>query len=65
MVNLCSSQRNMFAGGCPEYWSAEMGSLFEMIKDRAKDEINYKQAVQLMPALTDRSDIYQLGLLAI
>lgn len=59
------SQKHMFAGGSAEYWSVEMGNVFDMLKDRGKESGGYKQAVQLMPSLTERSDVYQFGLLAL
>lgn len=49
-------------GGSPEYWSAEQGSMFNNIKDRAK-EGSYVQSVKLLPTLTNKSDLYQLGLI--
>ena len=54
--------KNFCVGGSPEYWSHEQGSMFNNLKDRAK-EGSYLQSMKLLPAVTSKSDLYQLGLI--
>jgi serine/threonine protein kinase len=54
--------KNSSIGGSPEYWSPEQGGIFDYLRDRAK-EGSYLQSIKLLPALTHKSDIYQLGLI--
>lgn len=63
-VNLVMGKmtKNSSVGGPPEYWSTEQGGMFDYLRDRAK-EGNYLQSIKLLPALTAKSDIYQLGLI--
>lgn len=51
-------------GGPPEYWSHEQGYMYNSLKDRAK-EGSYLQSMKLLPAISNKSDIYQLGLIVI
>jgi serine/threonine protein kinase len=67
--NICSVNlgvgkmvKNCSVGGPPEYWSSEQGYIFDYLRDRAK-EGNYLQSIKLLPALTLKSDIYQVGLI--
>jgi serine/threonine protein kinase len=63
-VNLAVGRltKNASIGGPPEYWSSDQGGLFDYLKERGK-EGNYGQSIKLLPALTQKSDLYQLGLL--
>jgi serine/threonine protein kinase len=63
-VNLAVGKltKNASIGGSPEYWSPEQGSIFDYLRDRAK-EGSYLQSIKLLPALTAKADIYQLGLI--
>lgn len=54
--------KNSSVGGSPEYWSPEQGYIYDYLRDRAK-EGNYQQSMKLLPALTLKSDLYQLGLI--
>lgn len=54
--------KNTSIGGSPEYWSTEQGYIFDYLRDRAK-EGNYLQSMKLLPTMTLKSDIYQLGLI--
>lgn len=54
--------KNASIGGPPEYWSTEQGNIFDYLRDRGK-EGGYLQSIKLLPALTSKSDIYQLGLI--
>ena len=54
--------KNFCVGGSPEYWSVEQGSMYNSLKDRAK-EGGYQQSMKLLPAISNKSDIYQLGLI--
>ena len=54
--------KNLCIGGSPEYWSHEQGYMYSSLKDRAK-EGSYLQSMKLLPVITNKSDIYQLGLL--
>ena len=67
--NMCNANfvmskmsRNFSVGGSPEYWSHEQGSIFNSLQERAK-EGGYMQSMKLLPAVTNKSDIYQLGLI--
>ena len=54
--------KNFSIGGSPEYFSTEQGYIFDNLKDRAKDG-SYLQTMKLLPALSMKTDIYQLGLI--
>lgn len=56
--------KNFCVGGSPEYWSYEQGSIYNSLKDRAK-EGSYLQSMKLLPVVTNKSDIYQLGLIIV
>lgn len=67
--NICSVNlvvgkmvKNSSIGGSPEYWSPEQGYIYDYLRDRAK-EGNYQQSMKLLPALTLKSDVFQLGLI--
>lgn len=56
--------KNSFAGSSPEYWSPEQGNLYDSIKERSKEgQSGYLSAMKLLPAISFRSDLYQLGLI--
>ena len=56
--------KNSFAGGSPEYWSPEQGQIYESAYDRTK-EGNYQSSIKLLPIVSSKSDLYQLGLIMI
>lgn len=67
--NMCNANfvmskivKNFSIGGSPEYWSYEQGSMFNSLQERAKEGA-YMQSMKLLPAVTNKSDIYQLGLI--
>jgi serine/threonine protein kinase len=69
--NMCSANlvmskmtKNFSVGGSPEYWSSEQGYIFESLKERSRDG-SYLQSMKLLPALSAKSDCYQLGLIAL
>ena len=67
--NICSVNyvmtkmtKNFCVGGSPEYWSQEQGSMYSNLRERGKDG-NYLPSLKLLPIITNKSDIYQLGLI--
>lgn len=54
--------KNNFSGGSPEYWSPEQGQLYDSAYDRGKTG-NYQSSIKLLPAITMKSDLYQVGLI--
>lgn len=63
-ANLMMSKiaKNFCIGGSPEYWSPEEGSIFDSVRERAR-EGGYAHSMKLLPSLTQKSDLYQIGLL--
>jgi serine/threonine protein kinase len=63
-ANLVMSKiaKNFCVGGSPEYWSHEQGSMYTSLQERAKEGA-YTQSMKLLPVVTNKSDIYQMGLI--
>lgn len=63
-ANLVMSKiaKNFCIGGSPEYWSYEQGSMYSNLQERAR-EGTYLQSMKLLPVVSNKSDLYQLGLI--
>lgn len=58
--------KGAFVGGVPEYWSPEQGTIYDGIAERGKQgSSGYNSVMKLIPAISNKSDLYQIGLIII
>ncbi len=61
---LSKLSKNPFVGGSPEYWSYQQGYIYDNLKQRTSNNLQYYlNSIKLLPDVTIKSDIYQFGLI--